>query len=251
VAIPVVHAAARFRLPVFLTGAALATAALALAAALASSAALMHDPAPLIGVIVLLGALVIAQQPLLDSEIRWRRDAVLDSLTGLLNRQGLQRRFREVAEQARMTDQPVSLVALDLDEFKRINDEYGHARGDAVLKDVAYALRKALRSFELLYRVGGEELLLILPGTQLAVGCEIAEQARRAIEQSEPAGLHVTASFGVSSAYGDEIELALMFEAADRSLYHAKRGGRNRVAFLTAGRDEPTVLAQELLSTAA
>ncbi|MHB8689866.1 MAG: GGDEF domain-containing protein [Solirubrobacteraceae bacterium] len=251
VAIPVVHAAARFRLPVFLTGAVLATAALALAAALTSSSALMHDPAPLIGVIVLLGALVVAQQPLLDSEIRWRRDAVLDPLTGLLNRQGLQRRFREVAEQARMTDQPVSLVALDLDEFKRINDEYGHARGDAVLKDVAYALRKSLRSFELLYRVGGEELLLILPGTQLAVGCEIAEQARRAIEQSEPAGLHVTAAFGVSSAYGDEIELAPMFEAADRSLYHAKRAGRNRVAFLTTGGDEPTVFAHERLPAAA
>ena len=251
VAIPVVTAAARFRLPVFLAGALLATAALVLAAVLASSSALINDPAPLIGVIVLLGALVVAQQPLLNAETRWRRDAVLDPLTGLLNRQGLQRRFREVAEQARMTDQPVSLVAFDLDEFKRINDAHGHAQGDAVLTEVADALRKTLRSFELLYRIGGEELLLILPGTELSVGCEIAEHARRAIEQSEPDGLRVTASFGVCCAFGDGIEFAPMFEAADRSLYVAKRAGRNRVAYLQRGADEPAVLARGLPAIAA
>jgi diguanylate cyclase (GGDEF)-like protein len=251
VAIPVVTAAARFRLPVFLTGALLATSALVVAALLASPSALIDDPAPLIGVIVLLGALVVAQQPLLDAETRWRRNAVLDPLTGLLNRQGLQRRFREVAEQARLTDQPVSLVALDLDEFKRINDAHGHARGDAVLKDVAYALRKSLRSFELLYRIGGEELLLILPGTELSVGCEIAEQARRAIEHSEPDGLRVTASFGVCSAFGDGIEFASMFEAADRLLYDAKRAGRNRVAGLPRLVDEPVGLPSGPVATAA
>jgi diguanylate cyclase (GGDEF)-like protein len=251
VAIPVVTAASRFRGPVFLTGGLLATAALVLAAALASSSVLMHDPAPLIGVIVLLGALVVAQQPLLNAETRWRREAVLDPLTGLLNRQGLARRFRELAEQARLTDQPVSLVAVDLDDFKRINDAHGHAKGDIVLKDVAYALRKTLRSFELLYRLGGEELLLILPGTELSVGCEIAERARRAIEATEPGGLHVTASFGVSCASGDGIEFAPMFEAADRSLYAAKRAGRNLVAFLPGAADEPAIRPHEPLATAA
>ena len=251
VAIPVATAAARFRLPVFLTGALLATAALVLATVEASSSALVNDPAPLIGVIVLLGALVAAQRPLLDAETRWRRDAVLDPLTGLLNRQGLQRRFREVAEQARLSDQPVSLVAFDLDEFKRINDTHGHAQGDAVLTEVAYALRKTLRSFELLYRIGGEELLLILPGTELSVGCEIAERARSAIEQSEPVGIRVTASFGVSSANGDGIEFAPLFEAADRSLYAAKRAGRNLVACLPRAGDEPAVLARGLLAPAA
>jgi diguanylate cyclase (GGDEF)-like protein len=244
VAIPVVTAAARFRLPVFLTGALLAAVAVVLAAVLASSSAPINDPAPLIGVIVLLGALVVAQRPLLDAETRWRRDAVLDPLTGLLNRQGLQRRFREVAEQARLADQPVSLVAFDLDEFKHINDAHGHAQGDAVLTEVADALRKGLRSFELLYRIGGEELLLILPGTDLSVGCEIAERARCLIEQGEPAGLRVTASFGVSTAVGDAIEFAPMFEAADRSLYAAKRAGRNLVACLFRASDEPAVLTR-------
>jgi len=251
VAIPVVTAAARFRLPVFLTGSVLAATALVLAAALSSPSALLHDPAPLIGVVVLMAALVVAQQPLLGAEIRWRRDAVLDPLTGLLNRQGLHRRFREVAEQARLTGSPVSLVVFDLDEFKHLNDAHGHAQGDAVLKDVAYMLRKELRSFELLYRIGGEELLLILPGAELAAGCEIAEQARCAIEHGRPAGLLVTASFGVSSALGDDIEFEPMFQAADRSLYEAKRAGRNQVAFTPAANRDPTVLASELAAAPA
>jgi diguanylate cyclase (GGDEF)-like protein len=245
VAIPVVTAAARFRVAVFLTGSLLATVALALAAALASPGALIHDPAPLIGIVVLLAALVVAQQPLLASETRWRRDAVLDPLTGLLNRQGLDRRFREVAEQARLTDCPVSLVMCDLDEFKRVNDVHGHAQGDAVLKDTAYVLRKRLRSFELIYRIGGEELLLILPGAELSDGCEIGEQVRATIERGRPAGVPVTASVGVCSASGDEIEFEPMFQAADRALYEAKRAGRNRVAVTSAIDSEPVVLASE------
>lgn len=230
VAIPVVTAAARFRLPVFITGAALTTAALILTAALASPTALVHDPAPLLSVVVLLAALVVAQQPLLDAEIRWRRDAILDPLTGLLNRQGLERRFDEVAEQARQTACSVSMIICDLDEFKALNDRHGHARGDAILQEAAYLLRKTMRAFELLYRIGGEELLLILPGAELADARQVAEQARAAIEDGRPAGVYLTASFGVCSARGAEIEFEPMFAEADRCLYEAKRLGRNRVA---------------------
>jgi diguanylate cyclase (GGDEF)-like protein len=251
VAIPVVTAAARFRLSVFLAGSLLAAGAVAVVAALVSSSSLIHDPAPLIAIVVLLAALVVAQQPLLDAEIRWRRDAVLDPLTGLLNRQGLQRRFQEVAELARLNECPVSLVVFDLDEFKRLNDVHGHAQGDAVLKDVAYVLRKALRSFELLYRIGGEELLLILPGAELEAGCEIAQEMRAAIEHSQPAPLHVTASFGVCSAVRDGIEFERMFKAADRALYDAKRAGRNRIAFIPRDANEPVALVGELLAVPA
>jgi diguanylate cyclase (GGDEF)-like protein len=197
----------------------------------------------LIGILVLLGAMVVAQQPVLDAELRWRHDAVLDPLTGLLNRQGLQRRFLEVSEQARLTNRPVSLVLFDLDEFKHLNDLHGHAQGDAVLKDVAHVLRAELRSFELLYRIGGEELLLILPGAELGAGCRIAEQARAAIERSRPAGLLITASCGVSTAVGPGIQFEPMFQAADSSLYQAKREGRNRVAFMTSADEQPTPLA--------
>ena len=229
VAIPVVTAAARFRLPVFIYGSVLTTAALLLAVAIGSPHAIAHDPTPVIATMVLLATLVVAQQPLLDAELRWRRDAVLDPLTGLLNRQGLQSRFREVAEQARLTEAPVSLVMCDLDGFKALNDQHGHAVGDAILKDVAYTLRKELRTFELLYRIGGEELLLVLPGASLEAGCQVAEHVRSAIERSRPGGVLVTTSVGVSSAVGQGIEFSPMFEAADAALYEAKRAGRNCV----------------------
>jgi diguanylate cyclase (GGDEF)-like protein len=246
IAIPVLTAAARFRLPVFLVGTALGILGLLVVAVVGSPHVLEHDPTTLLGVIVVLGALVVAQQPVLNAELRWRRDAVLDPLTGLLNRQGLPGRFREVAEQARLTDAPVSLVMCDLDGFKSLNDQYGHACGDAVLKDVAYVLRKELRSFELLYRVGGEELLLVLPGAGLRPGCDVAEHVRATIERCRPAGLPVTASVGVSSAVGEEIEFGPMFEAADRALYEAKRSGRNRVAYVTTLSSERALLAAEV-----
>ncbi|HEY2318565.1 MAG TPA: GGDEF domain-containing protein [Solirubrobacteraceae bacterium] len=246
VAIPVVTAAARFRLPVFLVGAVLATVGLIVVAVLGSPHELEHDPTPLLGFIVLLATLVVAQQPVLNAELRWRRDAVLDPLTGLLNRQGLEGRFREVAEQARLTEAPVSLVMCDLDGFKGLNDKHGHACGDAVLKDVAYVMRKELRSFELLYRVGGEELLLVLPGAGLRPGCDVAEHVRATIERSRPAGLPVTTSVGVCTATGDDIEFGPMFEAADRALYEAKRGGRNRVAYMPTLTSERALLAADV-----
>ncbi|MGH2926778.1 MAG: diguanylate cyclase, partial [Solirubrobacteraceae bacterium] len=154
-----------------------------------------------------------------------------------LNRQGLSGRFREVAEQARLKDAPVALVMCDLDGFKALNDEHGHSCGDAVLTDVSYALRKELRSFELLYRIGGEELLLVLPGADVRAGCQVAEQVRATIERCCPGGLLVTASLGVCSALADQIRFEAMFEAADRALYEAKRLGRNRVAYVS-GLDE-------------
>ncbi len=243
VAIPVVTAAARFRLRVFLAGAVVAFLGLIAAVVIGSPAGAVHDPAPVIGMTVLLAALVVVQQPLLGAEIRWREDAVLDPLTGLLNRQGLHRRFREVAEQARLTQRPVALVLFDLDRFKDLNDAHGHARGDAVLKEVAYVLRKELRTFELLYRVGGEELLLVLPGADLGAACQVAETARTAIAFSHPGGLHVTASFGVCSSTGPGVDFDTMFQSADMALYEAKRSGRNRVAYGATTETVPTVIA--------
>jgi len=233
VAIPVVTAAARFRLPAFLTGAILTTVGLAAACAIADPGALGDNPSPLIAIVVLLAALVVSQQPILAAELRWRSDAVLDPLTGLLNRQGLQRRFMEVAEQARVSNRSVAVALIDIDGFKHLNDEQGHARGDAALREVSYALRKELRSFELLYRIGGDELLLILPGAELVSACQVAEQARVAIgKRSGAEGPSITASVGVTSAMGDAIEFEPMYEMADRALYAAKRSGRNRVAFI-------------------
>jgi diguanylate cyclase (GGDEF)-like protein len=96
----------------------------------------------------------------------------------LLNRTSLETRFAEIAEQAAQTGESVCVLVCDLDRFKAVNDRYGHERGDAVLKDAAYLLRKQLRSFELIYRLGGEEFLIVLAGTTLGEGRDVAERAR-------------------------------------------------------------------------
>jgi diguanylate cyclase (GGDEF)-like protein len=178
-------------------------------------------------------ALVICIAPylsaLVTSDVRHRADSTLDQLTGLLNRRGLEPRFAEVAEQAALTGEPVSLVVADIDHFKRINDTHGHAVGDGVLRDVAYALRRNLRGFELLYRLGGEEFLMLLPGADIEDAARIAEMLRVSIENLRPAGLSVACSFGVATGHDDEVAFATLLRAADAALYDAKRYGRNRV----------------------
>jgi diguanylate cyclase (GGDEF)-like protein len=158
-----------------------------------------------------------------------RTESALDPLTGLLNRKSLHGRFAELAEQARLTGDPVTLLALDLDHFKVINDSYGHARGDVVLREVAAAIRGQLRSFELAYRMGGEEFVVVLPGVDLAHGVEVAERLRRGIRELLPDGLEVSVSVGVCAGAGQAVSFEPLYEAADAALYAAKRAGRNRV----------------------
>jgi diguanylate cyclase (GGDEF)-like protein len=131
----------------------------------------------------------------------------------------------------------VSLVLCDVDGFKAINDEHGHDRGDAVLRDIAYELRKRLRSFELVYRLGGEEFLIVLPGIGLEGGVVTAERLREAVEQARPKDIPVTISLGVSSASGAAVDYDELFRAADAALYDAKRDGRNRVVAATVRAD--------------
>lgn len=171
---------------------------------------------------------------LMRAEMQQRSDAVLDPLTGLLNRKALAARFAELAQQASVTGGSVCVVACDLDRFKAINDVHGHDRGDAVLKDAAYVLRRHLRSFELVYRLGGEEFLVVLPGATLDDGLAIAERVRAGMEEARPGGLEVTASMGVAAAAGADIAFEPLFKAADAALYEAKRSGRNRVVVFGA-----------------
>jgi diguanylate cyclase (GGDEF)-like protein len=117
-----------------------------------------------------------------------------------------------------------------VDGFKSVNDEHGHATGDVVLRDLSYEMRKTLRNFELFYRYGGEEFIVVLPGTATDQAVLIAERMRHAVERARPAGLQVTVSAGVASARGDAVAFRALFEAADDALYDAKRRGRNRVS---------------------
>jgi diguanylate cyclase (GGDEF)-like protein len=189
----------------------------------------LEDPVPLIAVLALLTGVVSIVWALQAAELHHRDEAILDPLTGLLNRHALVPRFLEISHQARLTGQPVCLVLCDVDGFKQINDEHGHDCGDAVLRDIAYELRKRLRSFELVYRLGGEEFLVVLPGISLRAGHEVAERLREAVEQARPTDIPITISLGVSAARGAQVDYDTLFKAADEALYEAKRAGRNRV----------------------
>jgi diguanylate cyclase (GGDEF)-like protein len=166
---------------------------------------------------------------LLRAERHFRQQSLLDPLTGVLNRLALERRFEELSAQAVLSGDAVCLIAADVDEFKAINDNHGHDVGDVVLRDVAYALRTALRAFSLLYRTGGEEFVAILPGLDSHQGTLVAERLRAGVQESRPRGIEVTSSFGVASASGAEVDYKRLLACADERLYEAKRAGRNRV----------------------
>jgi diguanylate cyclase (GGDEF)-like protein len=168
-------------------------------------------------------------QFLMSSEMQQRSASILAPLTGLLNRTSLQARFAEIAQQAAQTGDAVCMLVCDLDRFKAVNDRYGHERGDTVLKDAALVLRRQLRAFELVYRLGGEEFLVVLPGTSLGEGRDVAERARAALAAARPGELPVTISIGVAAATGDDVAYESLFRAADAALYEAKRTGRDRV----------------------
>jgi diguanylate cyclase (GGDEF)-like protein len=229
IVIPVVLSAARFRAQVVWFAAGSAVLVAILVATITGVQQAIDHPLTLIVVLVLLVAVTAAATALADAEQQFRSESVLDPLTGLLNRSGLEARFIEVREQARLLGRPVCLIMCDLDNFKRVNDRHGHERGDAVLREVSYEMRNLLRSFELFYRLGGEEFLILLPGIDLAGGVAIAQNLRAAVDAHRPGGLPVTASFGVSAAVGEEIEFLPLFKAADAALYRAKSGGRNLV----------------------
>jgi diguanylate cyclase (GGDEF)-like protein len=187
------------------------------------------DPRLIVTTIALLISVTLANWSLVEAEMKQRDAAVLDPLTGLLNRKALEARALELEQQAQLTGGSVALIACDLDNFKTVNDSHGHDRGDAVLRSFAYQMRKSLRSFELIYRLGGEEFLVVLPGASLEEALLVAERLRHTIEEVEPAGLPVTVSFGVSAGTGDEVVYDRLFKAADEALYEAKAAGRNCV----------------------
>jgi diguanylate cyclase (GGDEF)-like protein len=226
--LPGAMVAARFRPQVVSVAVALTGVLIFLVTLPVDPAATMADPVPVIAALALLVVVVSIVLALQAAELHHRDEAILDPLTGLLNRHALIPRFNEISHQARLTHQPVSLVLCDVDTFKEINDRHGHDRGDAVLRDVAYELRKRLRSFELAYRLGGEEFLIVLPGVSHVEALEVAERLRVGVEETRPLGIPVTVSIGLSSALGDGAVYETLFKAADEALYEAKRSGRNR-----------------------
>jgi diguanylate cyclase (GGDEF)-like protein len=168
---------------------------------------------------------------LTNAEIRHRIESVIDPLTGLLNRRSLVQRFDEVRQQSAVlgTTVPLSVIMIDVDHFKVVNDTHGHAAGDAVLRDVAYELRKVLRRFDAVFRIGGEEFVVLVPDATASAAAVLAERLRTAVADRSPGGIEVTISLGVVADVAGTVDLEALLEGADRALYEAKATGRNRV----------------------
>jgi diguanylate cyclase (GGDEF)-like protein len=197
------------------------------------------SPSRLVGFLASLVAFTVFIMALTRTERGLRRASVLDPLTGLLNRSSLEGRLCELCKLAEQSGAWVCAVICDLDHFKAINDTHGHDVGDAVLRAVAERLRADLRAFELAYRLGGEEFLIVLPGADAAAGTKVAERLRRSIEATPVDGVDVTASFGVSALAGSDTDPDRLYKTADQALYAAKMAGRNSVRLYKAEVDLP------------
>jgi diguanylate cyclase (GGDEF)-like protein len=171
-----------------------------------------------------------------------RTQSLRDPLTGLYNRRYMEDALERYVSLAERTSSPTSVVMIDLDNFKRLNDEHGHAKGDAVLRDVAAQLVGGLRPSDVVARYGGEELMVILPGCSLE-GAQIKTEGLRArIEGlSDAHGVPISASFGIATVPETSTSPADVVPMADAALYAAKQAGKNciRVAERRGGGTDP------------
>ena len=161
--------------------------------------------------------------------------AITDGLTGLFNRRYMETHLGTLVDQSAARGKPITVLVLDIDYFKAINDSYGHDAGDDVLREFALRVRKATRNIDLACRYGGEEFVIVMPETDMAVATAVAERLRRRIA-TEPFAiqkggrhLEVTISIGIAALSGVGDNAATILKRADQALYRAKRDGRNRV----------------------
>lgn len=174
-----------------------------------------------------------AEEELKQAKERAEALARSDELTGLNNRRAFFDDGEQVLNQAKRYSHPFSLIMLDVDHFKQVNDSYGHAAGDDVLETLADILRKQAREVDILGRLGGEEFALILPETALPDALAMAERLRTEIAstpvKNTKSDIHITASFGIATLTPQHTSLENLINEADDALYGAKKNGRNRV----------------------
>jgi two-component system cell cycle response regulator len=173
--------------------------------------------------------------------------AITDALTGLYNRRYMETHICGLVEQAAARSKPLTVLVLDIDYFKSINDTHGHDAGDEVLREFALRIRKSIRGIDLACRYGGEEFVVIMPESDLAVATVVAERLRRRIA-SEPflirhgaRRIEVTISIGIAGLSGAD-DAANVIKRADQALYRAKRDGRNRVVPDAASAEGSTLM---------
>ena len=162
-----------------------------------------------------------------------------DTLTNLYNRRYFEEKLRVEAKRSFPNSKPISLIMVDIDHFKKVNDTFGHPEGDMILREIASLLKKSVREGDTVARYGGEEFILILPGASIEASSMIAERIRQSVESTRfdvrKAQLNLSVSLGISSfpihRASSDGELIKM---ADQALYEAKRGGRNRVCVFSS-----------------
>jgi diguanylate cyclase (GGDEF)-like protein len=166
---------------------------------------------------------------------RLRNQALRDALTGLYNRHFLEEALERMCLDAERRKTSIAAIMIDIDHFKRLNDQHGHAAGDAALQEISHAILGSLHRTDMACRYGGEELAILLPDCSLAAAAEKAEELRNRIADLRThEGLSVTASFGVAAIPETTIRASDLLAAADAALYQAKQEGRNRVVLASA-----------------
>lgn len=202
------------------------------------AAAFSADELELLDALADIAAMAVKNALLYEETVRL---SITDALTGMLNRRALFNRLDNELSRATRYTQPLSLLMIDIDHFKHLNDTQGHRAGDETLIAVADTLKRLVRKVDTLGRYGGEEFLLVLPQVGKEEALEVAEKLRRAIEEmrtvhasGQPGG-RVTISVGVSSLPEDSMAQDRLIDAADAALYASKRGGRNKATAFTPG----------------
>jgi two-component system cell cycle response regulator len=161
--------------------------------------------------------------------------AITDPLTGLFNRRYMETQVAALLEDRARREGLFALLLVDVDLFKAVNDTHGHDVGDRVLTELGERIRKTVRALDLACRIGGEEFMIALPDTDVAVACKVAERLRRAVHDkpfnagTKLSPLSLTISIGVAGLESASDRLEHMLKRADEALYRAKRDGRNRV----------------------
>jgi two-component system cell cycle response regulator len=173
------------------------------------------------------------QQRLLESQAALQHEATHDRLTGLWNRGAVLDHLERELNRTRREGVSMSVLLADIDRFKRINDTYGHAVGDQVLREIGRRIRSLLRAYDAAGRYGGEEFLLVLPGADACNARLVAERVRQGVHAtpvtSESASLEVSVSIGLACTDVVGFESSALMLVADDALYRAKAGGRNRI----------------------
>jgi diguanylate cyclase (GGDEF)-like protein len=176
-------------------------------------------------------ALALARERAIAEADGYARAAAIDQVTGLFNRRYLQNRLDEELQRSRRHQIPIALLLLDVDDFKTVNDSYGHLAGDSVLRDMGEILRSCVRIFDVCARFGGEEFVIVMPGGTTENAFRIAERIRQRVEAHRPsdvslAALRITVSIGFTVSTSRTAVNELL-DLADQALYAAKRAGKN------------------------